>query len=176
MTDFFFFFKFGFTISPTLLRVLSHTQKPLPHQFHFSFHLSLTLEPTWHASAASACSVAPGLVDLTGCVWLYFVVLSASLDLKEGYTAPSPALDFLDVLLYTFTHTHTMQNKDSSARSSLLVQAVFTCTHKSRLLGETRLGQEIREQVTTDCSSSATLKSSLCTAGQMSSGYVFDIF
>lgn len=107
MTDFFFFFKFGFTISPTLLRVLSHTQKPLPHQFHFSFHLSLTLEPTWHASAASACSVAPGLVDLTGCVWLYFVVLSASLDLKEGYTAPSPALDFLDVLLYTFTHTHT---------------------------------------------------------------------
>lgn len=42
-----------------------------------------------------------------------------------------------------------MQNKDSSARSSLLVQAVFTCTHKSRLLGETRLGQEIREQVTT---------------------------
>lgn len=104
------------------------------------------------------------------------MVLSASLDLKEGYTAPSPARDFLDVLLYTFTHTHTMQNKDSSARSSLPVQAVFTCTHKSRLLGETRLGQEIREQVTTDCSSSGTLKSSLCTAGQMSSGYVFDIF
>lgn len=172
MTDVF-FLNFGFTISPTPL--LSHTQKPLPHQFHFSFHLSLTLEPTWHASAASACSVAPSLVG-----WLCLAVLcgvKCVTGSQRGLHRPFTRQRFSRcALIYFYTHTHTMQNKDSSARSSLPVQAVFTCTHKSRLLGETRLGQEIREQVTTDCSSSGTLKSSLCTAGQMSSGYVFDIF
>lgn len=168
----FFFLILGLLFHPHhyfhILRNLCHTSSTSPFISHS--HLSPLGMPVPRLPV-----VLPPALQ-AGCVWLYFVVLSASLDLKEGYTAPSPARDFLDVLLYTFTHTHTMQNKDSSARSSLPVQAVFTCTHKSRLLGETRLGQEIREQVTTDCSSSGTLKSSLCTAGQMSSGYVFDIF
>lgn len=104
MTDIFFFFKFGFTISPTPL--LSHTQKPLPHQFHFSFHLSLTLEPTWHASAASACSVAPSLVG-----WLCLALLcgvKCVTGSQRGLHRPFTRQRFSRcALIYFYTHTHT---------------------------------------------------------------------